>query len=67
MQSSINTSETDANKYGIYFAPSICKVFLQDIVNHVLAPTSCGELLEVVKTIAYLSTCMSLSLADEKN
>lgn len=67
MRSSINQSETDANKYGIYFAPSICKVFLQDTVNHVVAPTSCGDLLEAVKTIAYLSTCMSLSLGDEKN
>lgn len=43
----------------MHFAPSKRRVFFQDWEEHVLAPTVCGDRMEVVSSVRYLGSLIT--------
>ncbi|CAH8849866.1 unnamed protein product [Trichobilharzia szidati] len=58
-QIALNQLAISVCKYGMCFAPSKCKVLLQDWQEPVPALTLAGEPLEVVDKFVYLGSCVS--------
>ncbi|VDO91407.1 unnamed protein product [Schistosoma mattheei] len=69
MQSALNQLAISVRRYGMCFAPSKCKVLLQDWQDSNLALTLDGEQIEVVEKLVYLGSCISAGggVSDEIN
>jgi hypothetical protein len=59
VQQSLDCLVTEASKYGLHFAASKSKVFLQDWQGVVPALTLAGVQLELVSNFVYLGSCVS--------
>ncbi|CAH8526540.1 unnamed protein product [Schistosoma mattheei] len=69
MRSSLNQLAINVRRYGMCFAPSKCKVLLQDWQDSNPVLTLDGEQIEVVEKFVYLGSCISAGggLSDEIN
>ncbi|CAH8520165.1 unnamed protein product [Schistosoma intercalatum] len=60
MQSALNQLAISVRRYGMCFAPSECKVLLQDWQDSNPVLTLDGEQIEVVEKFVYLGSCISV-------
>ncbi|KAH9580585.1 hypothetical protein MS3_00009191 [Schistosoma haematobium] len=69
MQSSLNQLTISVRRYGMCFAPSKCKVLLQDWQDSNPVLTLDGEQIDVVEKFVYLGSCISAGggMSDEIN
>ncbi|CAH8587907.1 unnamed protein product [Schistosoma margrebowiei] len=69
MQSALNQLAISVRRYGMCFAPSKCKVLLQDWQDSNPVLTLDGEQIEVVEKFVYLGSCISAGggVSDEIN
>ncbi|VDP81573.1 unnamed protein product [Schistosoma curassoni] len=69
MQSALNQLTINVRRYGMCFAPSKCKVLLQDWRDSSTVRTLGGEQVEIVEKFVYLSSRISAGdgVSDEIN